>query len=81
MKASLIPHLNVLLLSVARPSAVYVQVPVVGPDCVPEVRHLSSTHSLPPIYLAEEPQLGAKVDKLPHRRHCQLVTPQDDNFC
>ena len=66
--------------SVSRPGTVYVQVPVVGLDLVPEVRHVPGAHPLPPVNLAQEPQPGAGVDKLGHRGHSELVTPQDDNF-
>ena len=67
--------------SVSRPGAVYVQVPVVGLDLVPEVRHVPQAHPLPSVNLAQEPQPGTGEDQLRHRGHSELVTPQDDNFC
>ena len=42
--------------SVSRPGAVNVQLPVVGLDLVPEVRHVPRADPLPPVNLAQKPQ-------------------------
>ena len=63
--------------SVAGPCAVNVEVPVVVADPGAQPRDLRRAHALPAVHLAQHPQVRAGAQQTLHRRHRQLVAPQD----
>ena len=63
--------------SVAGPGTVNVEVPVVVADPGAQPRDLSRAHALPPVHLAQHPQVRASAQKALHSRHRQLIAPQD----